>query len=111
MPKHIHLAQYLMYSPTYHSIAMWRHPRTDRSYDWRRPELYQHIAQVCERGKLDMVFFADFNYIFDAYKGSPDMALQYATQTHMHDPIQLLYCIAAAHSSIGLAATFAVSQH
>ena len=78
MPKHMHLAQYLMHGPTYHSLAMWRHPRTDRSYDWRRPELYQHIAQVCERGKLDMVFFADFHYIFDAYQGSPAMALQYA---------------------------------
>ena len=50
MPKHMHLAQYVMHGPTYHSLAMWRHPRTDRSYDWRRPELYQHIAQVCERG-------------------------------------------------------------
>ena len=78
MPKPMHLAQYLMHSPTYHSLAMWRHPRTDRSYDWRQPELYQHIARVCERGKLDMVFFADFHYIFDAYQGSPAMALQYA---------------------------------
>ena len=76
MPQHMHLAQYLMHSPTYHSIAMWRHPRTDRSYDWRRPELYQHIAQVCERGKLDMVFFADFHYIFEAYQGSPSLGGQ-----------------------------------
>ena len=102
--------QYLMHGPTYHSIAMWRHPRTDRSYDWRRPELYQHIAQVCERGKLDMVFFADFNYIFDAYQGSPDAALRYATQTPMHDPVPLLSWMAAVTSRIGLATTFAVSQ-
>lgn len=53
MPRTMHFAQYLMHSPTYHSIAMWRHPRTDRTLDWRRPELYQHIARVCERGKLD----------------------------------------------------------
>jgi len=110
MPKYMHLAQYLMHSPTYHSIAMWRHPRTDRSYDWRQPELYQHIAQVCERGKFDMVFFADFNYIFDAYQGAPDMALRYATQTPMHDPVPLLSWMAAATSRIGLATTFAVSQ-
>ena len=60
MPRRMHFAQYLMHGPTYHSIAMWRHPRTDRSYDWRRPELYQHVARVAEQGKLDMVFFADF---------------------------------------------------
>lgn len=112
MPKKMHLAQYVMHSPTYHSIAMWRHPRTDRSYDWRRPALYQHIAQVCERGKLDMVFFADFNYIFDAYEGKPDMALRYAAQTPMHDPVPLLSWMAAATSQIGLATTMAVShQH
>ena len=30
---------------------MWRHPRTAAAgYDWTRPELYQHIARVCERG-------------------------------------------------------------
>jgi FMN-dependent oxidoreductase (nitrilotriacetate monooxygenase family) len=89
---------------------MWRHPRTDRSYDWRRPELYQHIARVCEQGKLDMVFFADFNYIFDRYQNSPDMALRYATQTPMHDPVPLLSWMAAATTRIGLATTFSVSQ-
>ena len=110
MPRKMHFAQYLMHSPTYHSIAMWRHPRTDRSYDWRRPELYQHIARVCEQGKLDMVFFADFNYIFDRYQNSPDMALRYATQTPMHDPVPLLSWMAAATTRIGLATTFSVSQ-
>jgi FMN-dependent oxidoreductase (nitrilotriacetate monooxygenase family) len=106
----MHFAQYLMHGPTYHSIAMWRHPRTDRSYDWRRPELYQHIARVCEQGMLDMVFFADFNYIFDRYQNSPDMALRYATQTPMHDPVPLLSWMAAATTRIGLATTFSVSQ-
>jgi alkanesulfonate monooxygenase SsuD/methylene tetrahydromethanopterin reductase-like flavin-dependent oxidoreductase (luciferase family) len=61
MPKPMmHLAQFLVHGPTYHSVAMWRHPRTAAAgYDWTQPELYQHIARVCERGKLDMVFFAD----------------------------------------------------
>ena len=67
----MHLAQFLVHGPTYHSLAMWRHPRTAAAgYDWSRPELYQHIARVCERGKLDMVFFADLNYISDTYTGS-----------------------------------------
>jgi FMN-dependent oxidoreductase (nitrilotriacetate monooxygenase family) len=111
MPRLMHFAQYLMHGPTYHSLAMWRHPRTDRSYDWRRPELYQHIAQVCERGKLDMVFFADFNYIFDRYQDAPDMALRYAAQTPMHDPVPLLSWMGAVTTKIGLATTFAVGQH
>lgn len=80
-------------------------------FDWSRPALYQHIAQVCERGMFDMVFFADLNYISDTYKGSMDPALRYATQAPEHDPIPLLSWMAAATRHIGVAATFSVSQH
>ena len=80
-----------VHGPTYHSLAMWRHPRTaEAGYDWTRPELYQHIARVCERGKFDMVFFADLNYISDTYRGTMDPAIRHATQVPEHDPIPLL---------------------
>ena len=93
----MHLAQFLCHSPTYHSLAMWRHPRTAAAgYDWARPELYQHIAQVCERGRFDMVFFADLNYISDTFTGSLAPALRNATQAPEHDPIPLLSFMAAA---------------
>ena len=109
----MHLAQFLMHGPTYHSVAMWRHPRTAAAgYDWSRPELYQHIARVCERGKFDMVFFADLNYISDTYTGSLAPAIRNATQAPEHDPIPLLSFMAAVTSKIGLGATYSVShQH
>lgn len=108
----IHLAQFLVHGPTYHSLAMWRHPRTDWArYPWNRPELYQHIAKTCERGLFDMVFFADLNYIADTYMGSLGPALRYATQAPEHDPIPLLSFMAAATSRIGVAATFSTSHH
>ena len=107
----MHLAQFLVHGPTYHSLAMWRHPRTAAAgYDWTRPELYQHIAQVCERGAFDMVFFADLNYVSDTYRGTMDPALRHATQVPEHDPIPLLSFMAAVTSRIGLAATFSVSH-
>ena len=110
--KKFHLAQFLVHGPTYHSIAMWRHPRTDWPDDsWRRPELYQHIAKVCERGLLDMVFFADLNFISDSFKGSLDPALRYATQVPEHDPIPLLSMVSAVTSRIGVGATFSTSYH
>ena len=110
--KKIHLAQFLVHGPTYHSLAMWRHPQTDHAnYDWTRPELYQHIAQVCERGLFDMVFFADLNYISDTYLGSLAPALRYAAQAPEHDPIPLLSWMGAATRHIGLAATLSVSHH
>jgi long-chain alkane monooxygenase len=111
--KKLHLAQFLVHGPTYHSLAMWRHPKTIAAgYDWRRPALYQHIAQVCERGLFDMAFFADLNYVSDTYLGRLDPALQYAVQAPEHDPIPLLPYMAAATKHIGVSATFSASnQH
>jgi len=109
--KPFHLAQFLVHGPTYHSVAMWRHPKTDHeNYDWRRPQLYQHIARVCERGGFDMVFFADLNYISDTFTGAMDPALRNATQAPEHDPIPLLSYMAAVTEKIGVAATFSVSH-
>ena len=90
---------------------MWRHPKTISSgFKWDRPELYQHIAKVCERGLFDTVFFADLNYIADTYKGVMDPSLRHATQAPEHDPIPLLSFMAAATKKIGVASTFSVSH-
>jgi FMN-dependent oxidoreductase (nitrilotriacetate monooxygenase family) len=107
----MHLAQFLVHGPTYHSLAMWRHPETAKAgYDWSRPELYQHIAKVCERGLFDTVFFADLNYIADTFGGSMGPALRNATQAPEHDPIPLLSFMAAVTKRIGVASTFSVSH-
>jgi long-chain alkane monooxygenase len=109
--RQIHLAQFLVHGPTYHSLAMWRHPRTDHGrYAWNRPELYQHIARVCERGRFDMVFFADLNYISDTYRSSLEPSLRYAVQAPEHDPIPLLSYMGAVTKHIGLAATYSTSH-
>jgi FMN-dependent oxidoreductase (nitrilotriacetate monooxygenase family) len=65
---------------------------------------------VCERGKFDMVFFADLNYISDTYTGSMAPAIRHATQAPEHDPIPLLGFMAAVTSRIGLGATFSISH-
>ncbi|MBV1877333.1 MAG: LLM class flavin-dependent oxidoreductase [Pseudomonadales bacterium] len=113
MTKKMHLAQFLMHSPTYHSIGMWRHPRTAAApFEWDRPELYQHIGKVCERGKFDMIFFADVSFISDTYTNSLAPAIKAATQSPNHDPTPLLSYIAAVTSKIGLGSTFSIShQH
>ncbi|MGE0769229.1 MAG: NtaA/DmoA family FMN-dependent monooxygenase [Hyphomicrobiaceae bacterium] len=108
----IHLAQFLTHGPTFHSLAMWRHPKTVAAgWDWTRPALWQHIAKVCERGLFDMAFFADLNYISDTYRGTLEPALANAVQAPEHDPIPLLTYMAAATTHIGVASTFSTSQH
>jgi FMN-dependent oxidoreductase (nitrilotriacetate monooxygenase family) len=109
----MHLAQFLTHGPSFHSLGMWRHPKTlEAGYDWRHPQLYEHIASVCERGLFDMVFFADLNYIADTFTGTLDPALRYAAQAPEHDPMPLLSWLGATTRNIGLAATFSTSnQH
>ena len=108
----MHLAQFMIHGPTWHSHAMWRHPKTTvQGAEWFRPELYEHVARTCERGLFDMVFFADLNYISDTFTGSLDPALRYAVQAPEHDPIPLLSFMAAATTNIGLASTFSTSHH
>lgn len=111
--KKIHLAQFLVHGPSYHSLGMWRHPKTQFTHEnWAQPDLYQHIARTCERGLFDMVFFADLNYIADSYTGTLAPALRYAAQAPEHDPIPLLSWMAAVTEHIGLGATFSTSnQH
>jgi hypothetical protein len=90
--KRIHLAQFLVHGPSYHSLAMWRHPRTAYTRDnWARPQLYQHIAQVCERGLFDMALFdmalfADLNYISDTFRGSLEPVWRSCRRTSMTTP-------------------------
>ena len=110
-PKKLHLAQFLVHGPTYHSLAMWRHPRTTAGpMDWARPEYYQHVAKVCERGLFDMVFFADLNFISDTYTGTLDPAIRYAAQVPGHDPMPLLGWMAAVTKTIGLGATVSINH-
>ena len=111
--KIYHLAQFLMHGPTYHSHAMWRHPKTAYTREnWTRPELYQQLARTCERGMFDMVFFADLNYISDSFRNSLEPALRYAVQAPEHDPIPLIGWLAAATEHIGIGVTFSTSnQH
>jgi FMN-dependent oxidoreductase (nitrilotriacetate monooxygenase family) len=108
--RRIRLAQFLVHGPTFHSLAMWRHPLSDASLAWNRPELYQHVARLCERGGFDMLFFADLNYISDTYRASLEPSLRYAVQAPEHDPIPLLSYMGAVTSHIGLAATFSTSH-
>jgi long-chain alkane monooxygenase len=107
----MHLAQFLVHGPTFHSLAMWRHPKTDHRLKWSEPALYQHIARICEAARFDMVFFADLNYIADTFSGSMAPVLRAAAQAPEHDPIPLLSFMAATTERIGLGATFSTSHH
>jgi len=52
-----------------HGPRGWDDPGLRDHYDWRRPELYQDLALVCERGIFDVMVFADVLGIPEAFRG------------------------------------------
>lgn len=91
--KQIHLGVFIM--GTGHHMASWRHPDVpaDGFEDF---EFYKDIAQIAERGKLDMLFLSDGLY-FDR--------LSHPAEIVRFDPLTLLPALATVTEKIGLVAT------
>lgn len=91
--KQINLGVFLM--GTGHHMASWRHPEVpaDGFEDFK---YYQEIAEIAEKGKLDMLFLSD---------GLSFNRLSHPAEIVRFDPLTLLPALAAVTSQIGLAAT------
>jgi FMN-dependent oxidoreductase (nitrilotriacetate monooxygenase family) len=102
--KQMHLAGFLIAGPVAHSHALWRHPRT--TTDFLRPEGYQAIAEVLERGKFDLLFFADRLAMSTTYGQSLEVGVGYGDQDVARlDPLQVLALVTAGTKRLGLGAT------
>jgi FMN-dependent oxidoreductase (nitrilotriacetate monooxygenase family) len=100
----MHLAGFMIAGPVAHSHALWRHPRTDPGF--LRADLYQDVARVLERGKFDLVFFADRLAMADTYGQSLDVGVSHGDQDAVRlDPVPVLAMMAAASRCLGLGAT------
>ena len=80
---------------TGHHMAAWRHPGVvaDGAEDF---EFFREVAQIAERGKLDMLFLSD---------GLTFNQLSHPAEQVRYEPLTLLSALAAVTSKIGLAAT------
>ncbi|MEH2464803.1 LLM class flavin-dependent oxidoreductase [Nostoc sp.] len=102
--RQIHLAGFLLASQVVHSHAVWRHPKTELGF--LEPEYYQNIARVLERGKFDLVFFADSLTMPDTYGGSFTESLKYGAQGALRlDPLVLATAMAVVTKHIGIGVT------
>ncbi|MDQ8731978.1 LLM class flavin-dependent oxidoreductase [Bradyrhizobium sp. LHD-71] len=90
----------VFYWPGGHHVAAWRHPQaeTDSVFDFRR---CAELAQLAERGKIDLFFIADLVGIrpenIDAQAG--------AARAVYFEPLTLLGALSAVTDRIGLVAT------
>ena len=102
--RHMHLAGFLIAGPVAHSHALWRHPA--HAVPFLSVEYYIEIAQLLERGKFDLLFFADRLAIADRYGGDKTVGLRYGDQDATRlDPMPILGALAATTRHIGLGAT------
>ena len=109
----IHLVQYLMPPVTHHSTATWKHPRNMMGGQFRfdRPEIWQHVARLCEQAKYDAVFLADVEGLYSDWGASPAGAVQYGSQSICFEPTIVLTWMAAATSQLGLVMTLTTNSY
>lgn len=100
----MHLAGFLNAGPVVHSHALWRNPR--HPTDFLSAEHYAEIGRTLERGRFDLLFFADRLAIADRFGNEMATGLRLGDQDASRlDPLPVLSIIAAFTRHIGLGAT------
>jgi FMN-dependent oxidoreductase (nitrilotriacetate monooxygenase family) len=108
----MHLMTMMLVTPSQHSVSAWRDPlNTPPGFEFSGPEVWQHVARECERGKLDSIFFPDYYAPFDVYGGSTDVTLEEGIQFPTHDPLTVLPLMAGVTERLGLAATMSTTYY
>lgn len=100
---------------TGHHVASWRHPeaQADGGLNFQH---YKRLAQTAERGKFDMIFFADGVAVRDAYGGlrqrnqSADVLSRNGKLVHF-EPLTLLSALSVVTENIGLTATVSTTYN
>lgn len=85
-----------------HHLAAWRYPNTPANggLDFQH---FKHLAQTAERGKFDMIFFADGVAV--RQRGENAEALSRSGQVAHFEPLTLLSALSVVTERIGLTAT------
>lgn len=110
-PK-FHLGLYTMMPVTHHSMATWKDARNmTRGYRFDRPEVWQYVGQLAERGCFDFFFSADTEGIYSDYHDSHESAVRYAAQVPCFDEVTLLSFVASATRHIGIVSTLSINGH
>ena len=104
MRKQIHLAGFMMFAPAPHMPLSWIYPREKIIHEWHQPEYWERVARTLERGKFDMLFFAD-----GLAGGNTPNEVRYAIQFPCHDPVALITYLSAIAKKIGFTVTMSTT--
>jgi FMN-dependent oxidoreductase (nitrilotriacetate monooxygenase family) len=100
----MNLAGFLIAGPVAHSHALWRNP--SHEVPFLTANYYVEIARTLERGKFDLIFFANRLAVADRFGDDKEVGIRHGDQdsTRM-DPVPILGALAATTRHIGLGAT------
>ena len=100
----LHLAIDLSFT---HTEGAWRQPGSWVGYPYyTQPQIWEDVARVIERGKIDMVFFGDGVGVPDTWQGSIDGAVEWGVEWPRHDMSALIPLMARATEHVGFCLTF-----
>ncbi|MBO9598526.1 MAG: NtaA/DmoA family FMN-dependent monooxygenase [Cohnella sp.] len=99
MTKKMHLGWFTEYGP-----LGWDDPSAVEG-DWRKPDMYQEMARICEKGMFDFALYADHNGITSSFKGSIDNYVKYGLNGINNDSTLLCAMVAAATKHMGVGTT------
>src|SRR5690349_20651859 len=87
--RRMHLAGFLIAGPVAHSHALWRH--SAHAVPFLSVQYYVEIARQLERGRFDLLFFADRLALADRYDRDKTVGLRYSDQDATRlDPMPIL---------------------
>lgn len=105
----LHLGAIITAGPGTGAFGAWRYPSSEQ-HRFLDADYYQHVARTLERGKFDLIFFADKLAVPGRFPKSVEDNLRNGSWGAAHpDPMLLLASIAAATERIGLASTISTS--
>lgn len=104
MPKMMHLAGFVLFAPAPHMTMSWVYPREKITHHWYETEYWESVATTLERGKFDMLFFAD-----SWAGGTTPASTRYAIQFPSHDPLSLVSYLSAVTKKLGFAVTMSTT--
>lgn len=104
MDKQIHLAGFVLFTPAPHMPLSWIYPRHKIRHHWYEGDYWESVARTLERGKFDMLFFAD-----GLAGGTQPAQIRYAIQFPSHDPVALVTWLSAVATKLGFAVTMSTT--
>jgi len=102
------LGAVVMYNGSHALHGLWRHPEATDHRDFVDVKQWIELARLLERGRFDLLFFADVIGAYDVYGGDWKATAREGVQFPNADPLVLLAALATQTEDIGLAATSSV---